>query len=329
MDGDLLGDPPVEITRVRPLRWLAVLGGALLLVGCGDHGHEATWRDRLLTVNPGAHPPPDITQLEYPPFTPGIFPCSRCHVGGPPVEDPTGPVFPHARHVDFGLGCADCHMPEGGATPALPKVEVCIGCHDKPEDADEGVKAYFATIRQEDGTYAFGGRWKTGDIVEHHPAHAAAKVECSVCHGEPKDTPILKPRPVPMMENCVACHEERGAPVQCATCHQRIRESQHANIVLHHAERQRSCFGCHNPDDRDTLRLANGNTLKFEDSYLLCGQCHGPKLRDWRLGLHGKRTGEWNGTKEYKLCVHCHSPHAPRFPPMHPMPRPPRPEEVR
>ena len=57
------------------------------------------------------------------------------------------------------------------------------------------------------------------------------------------------------------------------------------------------CFDCHNPDNRDKLRLANGKLVKFEESYILCGQCHGTILREWKAGLHGKRTGMWNGDK--------------------------------
>jgi hypothetical protein len=58
-----------------------------------------------------------------------------------------------------------------------------------------------------------------------------------------------------------------------------------------------------NPDDRDVLRLANGDLVSFEESYNLCGQCHGTIFRDWKAGIHGKRTGEWNGKKQYRLCV--------------------------
>jgi hypothetical protein len=60
----------------------------------------------------------------------------------------------------------------------------------------------------------------------------------------------------------------------------------------------------------------------------LCGQCHGPKLRDWKLGIHGKRTGSWSGKKHYLLCVHCHDSHAPKFKPLKPMPPPTKPKDI-
>jgi hypothetical protein len=59
----------------------------------------------------------------------------------------------------------------------------------------------------------------------------------------------------------------------------------------------------------------------------LCTQCHAKKLPDWRAGVHGKRTGHWRGTKEYRTCVVCHEPHAPAFARLVPKPPPPRPED--
>jgi hypothetical protein len=98
----------------------------------------------------------------------------------------------------------------------------------------------------------------------------------------------------------------------------------HKDIVLNHDALW--CLDCHDGDNRDVLRRASGGTIKFEESYELCGQCHGEKLRDWKAGVHGKRTGQWNGTKEYLLCVNCHSPHSPRYQPMKPEPPPDKPQ---
>ena len=106
-------------------------------------------------------------------------------------------------------------------------------------------------------------------------------------------------------------------------------EEFHEEIELKHGSRDRWCFDCHNPDDRDTLRLASGKLVPFTESYNLCGQCHGDKLRDWNVGVHGKRTGEWDGKKQYLLCANCHNPHEPAFAPIAPMPPPPRPENLR
>ena len=60
----------------------------------------------------------------------------------------------------------------------------------------------------------------------------------------------------------------------------------------------------------------------YDPNVNVCGQCHGDKYRDWKAGVHGKRTGYWNGKKQYLLCVHCHNPHQPHFKPLKPMPPP-------
>ena len=121
----------------------------------------------------------------------------------------------------------------------------------------------------------------------------------------------------------------------CSECHEDMEVNEtrreldfHEDIVLNHAEAQRWCLDCHNPDNRDKLRLMNGEKVGFENSYRLCGQCHGTIYRDWKAGIHGKRIGRWDGQKEYFLCTYCHNPHSPRFKKLSPMPAPVKPEET-
>ena len=122
----------------------------------------------------------------------------------------------------------------------------------------------------------------------------------------------------------------------CSDCHadmepnpnRRELVDMHEDMVLDHAEGQRWCLDCHNLNDRDSLHLVSGEVIPFTESFRLCGQCHGDKLRDWKVGVHGKRTGYWNGEKQYLLCAHCHNPHSPSFKPLQPMPPPIRPENL-
>ena len=120
---------------------------------------------------------------------------------------------------------------------------------------------------------------------------------------------------------CSECH----ADMEVDTARREL-EDFHDDIHLEHGPADRWCFDCHNPDDRDRLRLANGTLIGFEESYRLCGQCHGTIYRDWREGIHGRRVGYWNGAKSYLLCAHCHNPHAPRFSEIEPLPPPVRPQ---
>jgi hypothetical protein len=123
----------------------------------------------------------------------------------------------------------------------------------------------------------------------------------------------------------------------CSNCHAEMKpdlthralQDEHTAIVLRHAAGLFWCLDCHHPENRDTLRLATGEGLPFTESYRLCGQCHSKKLRDWQAGIHGRRTGYWNGDKEYLMCTRCHNPHDPEFKALTPMPPPERPGQTR
>jgi hypothetical protein len=134
--------------------------------------------------------------------------------------------------------------------------------------------------------------------------------------------------PPPFSEDifpCSDCHEDQDVNPE-----RRVLEDMHEEIqIINHNEEDRWCLDCHNPDDRDVLRLASGRLVSFEESYYLCGQCHGTIFRDWKAGIHGRRTGEWNGQKTYRLCVHCHNPHQPRFKPIAPKPPPVKPKNIK
>ena len=121
---------------------------------------------------------------------------------------------------------------------------------------------------------------------------------------------------------CSDCHNPKDLPPNRT---RRQLTDAHDDIVLKHDETHRWCLDCHDADDRDRLHLASGDAVPFEESYRLCGQCHGEKYRDWRAGVHGRRVGLWNGAKSYLLCVHCHNPHQPRFKALAPKPAPFRP----
>ena len=103
----------------------------------------------------------------------------------------------------------------------------------------------------------------------------------------------------------------------------------HDTVDFHHDAENRWCLDCHDAQNRDMLHLADGRLVAFEESYVLCGQCHSPQLKDWQAGDHGRRTGSWSGQKEYLLCAHCHDPHDPSIKPIAPMPPPIRQENIK
>ncbi|MBT3980804.1 MAG: hypothetical protein HOE90_05575 [Bacteriovoracaceae bacterium] len=108
----------------------------------------------------------------------------------------------------------------------------------------------------------------------------------------------------------------------CMKCHSEIKTSTptfplpkpHEDLKFKHMEDVKNCKLCHDQNDRDKLRLINEKKISFNDSHLLCIQCHGEKGPDFRSGAHGKQVGSWEGVKHRYTCVECHNPHAPKFP---------------
>lgn len=133
--------------------------------------------------------------------------------------------------------------------------------------------------------------------------------------------------PPPFSEDifpCSACHADQvpSAKRRELDMHEDIQE------MFNHDSENRWCIDCHDLNSRDSLKLASGKLIGFDESFKLCGQCHGDKYRDWKVGVHGRRIGEWNGKKQYFLCVHCHNPHSPKFKQIKPLPAPVRQEDL-
>ena len=80
---------------------------------------------------------------------------------------------------------------------------------------------------------------------------------------------------------------------------------------LQHGRGRIWCLDCHHTTQRNKLVDHFGDPISFDQPQVLCGKCHGDKLRDWRDGIHGKRIGEFasTGKKRWFTCTECHNPH--------------------
>lgn len=126
-------------------------------------------------------------------------------------------------------------------------------------------------------------------------------------------------------------HDGVPAEVACVTCHTtrtpdrtNRREEDldlfHQGLIVEHGGM--SCLSCHNSENYDTLKLADGTAVGFEQTMLLCAQCHGPQTRDYTKGSHGGMTGYWDltrGPRERNACTVCHDAHAPAYPQLMPV----------
>lgn len=161
--------------------------------------------------------------------------------------------------------------------------------NEKKADIAKPTKAqtelFPVTINRPDG--------KLGVLSETNPHGEDFKIACSTCHAGRQ----------PNFENRVTAD---------------LKEFHNQAAVVHG---EISCLSCHNPDDYDSFRLADGTKIAYTDVMQLCAQCHGSQMRDYENGVHGGMTGHWDRTEgpQQKLnCVDCHFPHQPKFPQMQP-----------
>jgi hypothetical protein len=145
---------------------------------------------------------------------------------------------------------------------------------------------------------------------------------------------VRQPAGPPRVQTGAVNHDGTPATIACSTCHA-VRPPNPANAAsgdldlfhqgLHVAHGANTCLSCHDAGDYDSLHLANGTRLPFTEVMQLCGQCHGPQLRDWNHGVHGGMSGHWDLTRGGRTrlgCTDCHDPHAPTYQGAIPMPPP-------
>jgi formate-dependent nitrite reductase cytochrome c552 subunit len=126
----------------------------------------------------------------------------------------------------------------------------------------------------------------------------------------------------PLRAACVTCHTLR-TPNALPDKPEDLKEF-HQGMLFDHGNNR--CASGHVVGAQDVLRLADGRTVPMRDAIVLCGQCHGSQLRDYKAGAHGGMNGYWDlasGDRLRNHCVDCHDPHVPRFAPSNPV-LPPR-----
>ena len=113
-----------------------------------------------------------------------------------------------------------------------------------------------------------------------------------MCHGDPEVVPVPKDRTPRVLEQM---HLEKAVQP----------------TDLKHGRGAIWCLECHSRTNRNKLIDHRNNEISFNQPQKLCGKCHGQIYRDWRDGIHGKRTGMWTagGKKRWWVCTECHDPH--------------------
>lgn len=138
--------------------------------------------------------------------------------------------------------------------------------------------------------------------------------------------------PAPRVASGAINHAGRPATIACGTCHA-VRQPDPKNRTsadldqfhqgLQIAHGTNTCLSCHDAGNYDSLKLADGRKVAFEDSIELCSQCHGPQRRDYDRGAHGGMNGYWDLTRGGRVrntCIDCHDAHVPKYQSAHPAP---------
>lgn len=158
----------------------------------------------------------------------------------------------------------------------------------------------------------------------------ASQTESSGKQGNSFSVSIRKPTGPPRVDTGMKDPHGHPVTVSCSTCHATRKPNPdnklaadldefHGTIEVAHSTI--SCLSCHNPNDYDSLRLADGTRVEYANVMTLCAQCHGPEMRDFEHGTHGGMNGYWDlkrGPQTKNNCVDCHNPHSPKFPSMQP-----------
>lgn len=148
-------------------------------------------------------------------------------------HQPEQPInFSHKRHVsELKMECQFCHWSVAkSAFAAIPEVETCIGCHGvivpDPKLATKSDPNQKTEIEKLKDYYARSEPipWiKVHVMPDHvrfnHKRHVKAGVSCHECHGQVPEMDVVERVSSMKMGWCLDCHRQRGASIDCSTCH--------------------------------------------------------------------------------------------------------------
>ncbi len=122
------------------------------------------------------------------------------------------------------MACVACHedawtRPHAG----LPGITICAGCHQEPlGDHPEEDKLTSYVMSRKEIPFVQVNRYP-GHVYFSHRAHVAlGEMDCATCHAEVPTMTLPHARPAASrhsMEDCMACHRQAGATLECLACH--------------------------------------------------------------------------------------------------------------
>lgn len=141
-------------------------------------------------------------------------------------HSPEQPIFfSHVLHVQRNkMDCQFCHWSVAKASyAAIPEVETCMGCHKLVAgETDKGKKdiEYLKKMYEAGKPIPWVKVHVMPDHVKfNHKRHVKAGIPCSSCHGQVPEMEVVERVSSMKMGWCITCHREKGASIDCVTCH--------------------------------------------------------------------------------------------------------------
>lgn len=133
---------------------------------------------------------------------------------------PAQPIaFNHKQHMqDAKMSCNDCHEPRGnGSTLAMPQPASCMHCHNTIATGNPDIKRVAEAAKNEDPILWVRVYRVPSFVTFSHKTHSGAT--CEQCHGPVAERTAIALEKDTSMGTCIACHQAKGAPSTCDTCH--------------------------------------------------------------------------------------------------------------
>jgi len=132
-------------------------------------------------------------------------------------------AFNHAKHVENGVSCTDCHSGvETQAKATLPAIDTCLNCHQTAlTSSAEEAKIRSGAAAGKDLAWVQVTQLAPHVFFSHRRHVSVAHLACSECHGpvEKITTPPQRPWRVLNMDACIGCHRQHGVNADCNDCH--------------------------------------------------------------------------------------------------------------
>jgi hypothetical protein len=142
--------------------------------------------------------------------------------------------FSHNHHVaGIGIDCCYCHTSvEDAPSAGMPPTKTCMNCHAQVWADSPYLEPVRASFRDNKPIH-WQRVYDLPDFVYFdHSIHVRTGVECSTCHGQVQQMPLMRQESTLLMEWCLDCHRQPARYVRltrpvdspakltnCSVCH--------------------------------------------------------------------------------------------------------------